>query len=710
MSRPRVVATPIRAILALCLVAAGAAASSSTASSRAPIRIGVMLPLTGPNAEQYATPLAWAAANVNRAGGIRGRRLVLVYRDTGRQSLASAAEAFARDRSITAVVGPDSTNGVYETAPLFFDAGKVFVSPSATSADLDRSLVGDGPSVFWRTIQSDVAQTRVLLDAAVSGGARSLALVATSDDYGTTFFDWFGFLANELGVEVTYTGRFDPTAATCVASMDAALATHPQALIATPASAQSAVCMAREWRRLGKGTRLFFSDSGIVPSAAAALRRLDPALTGTGPAPDPAGGFAAAYARRFGSAPPPYAANAYDAVLLLAIGLEAANGRGGAPLRAALARLTAPHARHSIGWQSLPAAFAAIRSGHSPTVEGAAGPLTDTGVPPTPVSTAYELWKLGPHGYAPTAFYTSRPERGAIDAQRVFARLAHGAPGAPDVGTGYVPASRTGLWALLVATSDGWPNYRHQADVMAQYAVLRGRGVAANHIVVVMANDLAAATQNPHPGDVAYVAGGPNLDAGIQVDYPIAGMTAASLMAILTGQSSPSLPYVLHSGPGDDVLVYVAGHGDVNGIYLGLDNPVLEPGVSYSVLTPTLLGQTIEQMSAAHAYRRLLVVLEACQSGTFASSVVAPGALLAASAAASEDSLSANYSPKFGTWLADQFSYALYEQELAAPDQSLAALFENTLYDEVTGSHVTLSGPHFGTPLLDVKLSEFISP
>jgi ABC-type branched-subunit amino acid transport system substrate-binding protein len=669
-----------------------------------------MLPFTGPNAEGYRTSLTWAAANVNRAGGIRGRRLVLVFRDTGRQSLATAAEAFAADPTITAVVGPDSTDGVYETAPAFFDAGKVFVSPSATSADLDRSIVGEGQNVFWRTIQSDVAQTRVLLDVAVSGGARSLALVATSDDYGTTFFDWFGFLAGELGAQVTYSGRFDPATQSCAASMDAALATHPKALIATPASAASAICMAREWRRVGKGTRLLFSDSGLVPSAAAALRRLDPELSGTGPAPDPAAGFAAAYAKRFHAPAPPYAANAYDAVLLLALGLEKTEGVGGRALRAAVAQITGPHSGHRRTWNAIPAAFADLVAGRLPLIAGAAGPLLDTGVPPTPLSTTYELWKIGPRGYAPVAFYATQNEPGVINAHALFTRLARRTRAKPNVGGDYTPAARTGSWALLVAASDGWSNYRHQADVMAQYRVLRSRGVPASHIVVVMADDLATSAENPRPGDVPYVAGGPNLATGLAVDYPIGALTASDLMAILAGQASAALPHVLHSGPGDDVYVYVAGHGDATGIYLGLDNPVLEPGLSYPVLTPALLGETVAQMSAQHAYRRILIVLDACQAGAFAPSITSPGALIATSAAASEDSLSTNYSATEMTWLADQFSYALYQQELAAPDQSLASLFEHALYDEVSGSHVTVAGPGFGTPLLNVELSEFISP
>ena len=670
-----------------------------------------MLPLTGPTAAHYARSLNWAVANVNRAGGIRGRPISLLYRDTARASLSTVATELAGDPSVVAVIGPVTSSETYEVAPAFFDANKVFVSPAATSADLDRAFIGY-PELFWRTVGSDVGQARALLDAAVSSGARSLAFVTTTDDYGTTFFDWLAFLANELGVTVTFNGQFDPATQSCAAMMDAALATGPQALIATPAGAGSALCMADEWRAHQTQTRLFFTDSGEDPSVAAALSSIDPQLEGTGPAPDPAQGFARAYTSRFHTAPSPYAANTYDAVLLLSLGLEESQGKGGSALVSALSSLTEAHRGERTSWTAsgIRASLKATESGDLPVVSGAAGPLLDQLPPPTPVSTTYALWRMSGSAFAPIAFYANRGGVGVVNSQEQFESLAIHSSVLHNTGSGGVLPAKTSVWALLVAASDGWNNYRHQADVMAQYQILRKRGVPASHIVVVMANDLADNPSNPKRGYVPYSLRSTNLQLGLHVDYPIGGFTATDLSAILEGQASPELRYVLHSGPSDDVYLYVAGHGNAKGIYFDLNNQVPVPAQSYSLFAPALLQQTLSQMSAAHRYRRMLIVLDACQAGTFASAVTAPGALIASSSNASEDSLAANYDIRDGTWLADQFSYDLYQQERNDPTQSLASLFEGTLYDEVSGSHVTVAGPNFGSPLLNVRLSEFITP
>ena len=46
-------------------------------------------------------------------------------------------------------------------------------------------------------------------------------------------------------------------------------------------------------------------------------------------------------------------------------------------------------------------------------------------------------------------------------------------------------------WAVLVAGSNGWYNYRHQADVCHAYQILHKNGIPDSHIIVMMYDDLA---------------------------------------------------------------------------------------------------------------------------------------------------------------------------------------------------------------------------
>jgi len=46
-------------------------------------------------------------------------------------------------------------------------------------------------------------------------------------------------------------------------------------------------------------------------------------------------------------------------------------------------------------------------------------------------------------------------------------------------------------WAVLVAGSSEWTNYRHQADVCHAYQILHKNGIPDSNIIVMMYDDIA---------------------------------------------------------------------------------------------------------------------------------------------------------------------------------------------------------------------------
>jgi glycosylphosphatidylinositol transamidase (GPIT) subunit GPI8 len=61
------------------------------------------------------------------------------------------------------------------------------------------------------------------------------------------------------------------------------------------------------------------------------------------------------------------------------------------------------------------------------------------------------------------------------------------------------------------ATSTGWNNYRHQADALAQYQMLKGFGFGDDRIILILEDDIAGNPSNPYPGVVHVTADGENL-------------------------------------------------------------------------------------------------------------------------------------------------------------------------------------------------------
>src|SRR5262249_22313525 len=142
--------------------------------------------------------------------------------------------------------------------------------------------------------------------------------------------------------------------------------------------------------------------------------------------------------------------------------------------------------------------------------------------------------------------------------------------------------------------------------------------------------------------------------------------------------------------------------------HLGLDGPLPRPGSSEGLLTPQALATTAAALWRGHRYRRLLVVVEACEGGVLGTRLTAPGAALLSAASPTENSHAAEYDFTRGVWLADDFALALWQAQSRNPDWSLARAYER-VYHHVPGSHVSLYAPAFGD-LHTVTLDEFQRP
>uniref|UniRef100_A0A0N5ASI8 legumain n=1 Tax=Syphacia muris TaxID=451379 RepID=A0A0N5ASI8_9BILA len=164
------------------------------------------------------------------------------------------------------------------------------------------------------------------------------------------------------------------------------------------------------------------------------------------------------------------------------------------------------------------------------------------------------------------------------------------------------------IWALLVAGSNGWSNYRHQADVCHAYHVVRSHGIPKEQIVTMLYDDIAYSKQNPYPGKIFNKPGGSDVYKGVQIDYWGDAVTPENFMAILQGNKSAILGgngRVLNSTKDDHIFVFFSDHGAV-----GL--------VSFpdEVLTVEDLSKTLQKMKKRDLFNQMVFYLEACESGS----------------------------------------------------------------------------------------------
>lgn len=160
-------------------------------------------------------------------------------------------------------------------------------------------------------------------------------------------------------------------------------------------------------------------------------------------------------------------------------------------------------------------------------------------------------------------------------------------------------------WAVLVAGSNSWYNYRHQADICHAYQILSKNGIPDERIIVFMYDDIANDPENPTPGVIINKPDGPDVYSGVPHDYVGDDVTPENFLAVLTGNSSATTGKVLQSDSDDHVFVYFADHGATDLI-----------AFPSSELYSTDLLAALHTMHDNEMYGKLVFYLEACESGS----------------------------------------------------------------------------------------------
>lgn len=197
--------------------------------------VGVIAPQTGPL--EYLGPAQVAAielalADINEAGGVWGSDVTVRYEDEGDpQAEAATALDSAQaliDAQVEGVIGPLATGATLSVIEPLRDAGIVLVSPASPGIALDEHPARE---LFLRTHPSDVLQGRVLAQEMVTDQRAKLAIVARDDAYGTGIAtlvkEAYASEQREVVAEVSY----DPATEDLAAELEGLAEAAPDAVL-----------------------------------------------------------------------------------------------------------------------------------------------------------------------------------------------------------------------------------------------------------------------------------------------------------------------------------------------------------------------------------------------------------------------------------------------------------------------------------------------
>lgn len=329
--------------MAALLVAVGRPASAQT------IRIGVFGPLTGDAAamgssEKEAVDLA--VKEKNDAGGIRGKKIEIVYGDDAgkpEEAVNVAKRLISRDEVLITIGSISSPASLAAS-----QVSRQSETPQIVVAGTAQRITTQGNKWVFR---SPVPDTKLVADLAgfineKFPKLKKFAFLYVNDDFGRGGFEAFKAAGQKYGFEIVADERYTRGDIDFTAQLGRIKASPAQALIEWSRYAEAAL-IAKQYGQSGLNLVRFGSDGVATPkyvelggSAVDGVYFTTHFSVATAADIPAARTFITKYQSAFGRVPDAYAAEAYDAITLALLAIEKAGKEDRAAVRDALAGIS----------------------------------------------------------------------------------------------------------------------------------------------------------------------------------------------------------------------------------------------------------------------------------------------------------------------------------------------------------------------------------
>ncbi|MCB2198622.1 ABC transporter substrate-binding protein [bacterium] len=282
------------------------------------ILIGVNWPFSALD-DHFREGLLLAQEEINEAGGVLGRKIVLDIHDNGgdKNRARKIAREFAKNRKMAAVIGHAYSRITVETSVIYEEAGLLCLSPRSqlstlTQHDLD---------LFFRTSPSN----RELGDAAAKYTSllnfREPVVIMASDEYSKELASYYQTNLARRGIEVVYTFYYFPWNTDYRAIINEMNHMHHD-IIFVSMDGDEVADFASKARSLGENAPIMVinntTDDFIEHDSAAANNSYNIAYFNPNVETESVTQFMEAYAQRFDAKPDNWAAKGYDTLKLYA--------------------------------------------------------------------------------------------------------------------------------------------------------------------------------------------------------------------------------------------------------------------------------------------------------------------------------------------------------------------------------------------------------
>ncbi|MBN9193565.1 ABC transporter substrate-binding protein [Microbacterium sp.] len=221
------------AVAALALAGcSGGGTPNSSGSAGGPLKIGMVVPLTGPlsalgTGDQEAA--VQAVKDINAAGGVDGRQIELTVVDDKTDPAESVKQfnQLAADSTYSAMLASSMTSAAQAVSSSITQ----YKVPTIALSPVDAYADGSNPYAFTSPPTTKV-YAKALVDYWKSEGVKTLAVAYTGTDlYGQNGDKATVSLAKAAGIDVVLDESYDPSATDFTPLITKVVAAHPDAFV-----------------------------------------------------------------------------------------------------------------------------------------------------------------------------------------------------------------------------------------------------------------------------------------------------------------------------------------------------------------------------------------------------------------------------------------------------------------------------------------------
>lgn len=345
------------------------------------VKIGSLMAMSGALAS-YGPPInrgvLLAAKHINEAGGVLGKKVKIVTRDskTDPTSGVDAAKKLVNIDGVTSFVGALSSGVSMPVAESVSIPNKVVqISPSSTTPQL--SGLKDDDYVF-RTVPGDKLQGVIIGQLALDLDYEKLSFLYVNNDYGKGLTDVAGAWFEDQGGEILAKVPYEKGKASYRGELQEATKKNPDVLVLIGYPENGANIL-RQSISGGYINEFIFPDGMKAPElidnvGAQYLNGTYGTSPGSKDTPS-ADTFKETYTEEYGSTPPkPFMTNAYDAAAVISLAMKKAGSSDSEAIRDNLRFVANPPGEEVYaGVEGFKKAFQLLEEGKDINYQGAGG-------------------------------------------------------------------------------------------------------------------------------------------------------------------------------------------------------------------------------------------------------------------------------------------------------------------------------------------------